>query len=207
MYYEKKPKLEISFVAQDVVNLKKYSNDIKILVNGSSIEQDKIVQLLKVKVLNVGNESLLENHYDRNFDWGVEIHNADVLSSPIAVDTNLKYSLDYLKPNFSGNKIIFKKILMEQGGYFGIDLFISKRKDDVIKIAPQGRIIGEESLWVTERKDEQLSTPIWALLISNGLLIIAVSIFIFVAVRKLRAQIFFNKSMLQNFHNTFNKKI
>ena len=96
------------------------------------------ITIIKLRIINSGNESILINNYDPRYDWGIEISNGNIISDPVITnssDSSYFSSISLIKSK-SDSSIIFEKTIFDPKDYFDIKFYVigDLNKDIDLKI-------------------------------------------------------------------------
>jgi len=129
-------KLEVSY---DSTNLKQSNENLRIIT---------------IKIINNGKQHLFKEYLDNNDPLGLVISSGQIIEKPDLIQT----SNDYLKRNiklhnFTKNKLIFSKVILESGEFFVLKLLILHKKNEIPKINSLGKIAGQKNIDVVNSLD------------------------------------------------------
>jgi len=146
--HEKKPNIVIEITNEvNVLDVRKPLEDLNISFMGEDIGKRNLnLRIFTVRVENNGDVDILQNNYDADDIWGVQVSNARIIEVRL-VDSNSDYLMSKVNPHLiNENEIEFNKVIFEKGKYFTAEILVLHLKEEQPEIIPVGKIAGIEKI-------------------------------------------------------------
>ncbi|TGN17484.1 hypothetical protein [Leptospira idonii] len=154
-FYDKKSNLSFKIKADfNVLDIKEPIDGLSILLNNRDLKKEKLnLRIVKIFIINDGENDLLENFYDSKKDFGLQVE----LPSKIIQIRNVTANSSYLKDTLNNIKlqrngfVSLPKAIFERNDFISLDLVIlhdSSAKKPEVKII--GKIAGIKKLQTTD---------------------------------------------------------
>jgi hypothetical protein len=161
IFHEDKPNISVQITNEaNVLDVHEPVKDLSVLFQGEDIQQNNLnLRILTVRVTNNGQVDILQNYYDEDDIWGLQLENGKIIESRL-IDTNSDYIRENLLPYIIGEEDIiqFSKIIFEREKYFTLEILVLHAKDQMPKILAIGKIAGidkVETVQASESKKEK----------------------------------------------------
>lgn len=173
VYFEdKSPNLQFLVESKStVLDLKKDIKNLDILYKGINInEQDKNLSIIKVKVINNSNVSILKTYYDDLSPILLSVKNANIVDKPIVIGT----SNNYLKKNLhlkldSTGSIFLPPLILDGSEHYTISLLLLHKNGIEPTINPSGKVAGQaDDLEVIKVYETDSEKNFWQKLIEGN---------------------------------------
>lgn|GEM_PF-6991110 len=145
VFHEKKPSLLFEITNEaNVLDVYKPLDNLKIIFENEDIQEKKLnLKIVTVKISNDGEINILQSYFDHNIDWGFRVYNAKIIDDARILNSSSSYIQSNLKPSIKdGNTVNFKKIILEKGAYFTIEVLLLHNKNIEPTIKYVGKIAG-----------------------------------------------------------------
>lgn len=141
----------------NVLDVHKPLNELNIYFQGEDIQQKNLnLRVISIKIENTGTENILQNYYDENVIFGLQIDNGHVIEARL-VDSNSKYLMSNLKIRTINNTIEFSKPIFERNNYFIVEILVLHDKNKMPILDPLGKIAGIENMEIKHSYTETQS--------------------------------------------------
>ena len=157
LYYEH-PNVTFDIVNDvNVLDVHKPLNELNIYFQGEDIQQKNLnLRVISIKIENTGTENILQNHYDENVIFGLQIDNGHVIETRL-IDSNSQYLMSNLNIKTVNNTIEFSKPIFEKNNYFIVEILVLHDKNEMPTLVPLGKIAGIEKMEVKHSYTESQS--------------------------------------------------
>ena len=155
-FYAEDPNVTFDIVNDaNVLDVHKPLSELNIYFQGEDIQQKNLnLRIISVKIENTGNVDILQNFYDENVIFGLQIDGGHIIESRL-IFSNSDYLTSNLNLKIVNNTIEFSKPILEKNKYFIVEILVLHDKDKGPTIAPLGKIAGIESIDVTKSYTER----------------------------------------------------
>ena len=155
-FYAEDPNITFDIVNDaNVLDVHKPLSELNIYFQGEDIQQKNLnLRIISVKIENTGNVDILQNFYDENVIFGLQIDGGHIIESRL-IFSNSDYLTSNLNLKIVNNTIEFSKPILEKNKYFIVEILVLHDKDKGPTIAPLGKIAGIESIDVTKSYTER----------------------------------------------------
>ncbi len=148
-YRDKKPEITLEILNDsNVLDVHESLKDLTVLFQGQNIQKNNLnLKMLHVRIINSGETTILQDDFDSNMEWGLNINEGKIIEARFLDDeSNSTYIKENLKPVLiRSNFLKFQKVILEKKKYFSFNLLILHEKN--IKVTPflSGKIAGIEN--------------------------------------------------------------
>lgn len=153
VFHESRPIISvISINETNVLDVHKPLEGLTISFQGEDIEEENLnLRILTIRVENSGDVDILQNYYDRDDIWGIQVQNGEIIEVRL-VDSNSDYIRSNLNPTVIGeqNIVEFKKVIFEREKFFTLEILVLHEKDKLPEIMPIGKIAGIDKITVVK---------------------------------------------------------
>ena len=158
VFYAENPNVTFDIVNDvNVLDVNKPLSDLNIYFQGEDIQQKNLnLRIISVKIENTGNVDILQNLYDENVIFGLQIDDGNIIESRL-VFSNSDYLTSNLNLKIVNNTIEFSKPILEKNKYFIVEILVLHNKDKGPTIVPLGKIAGIERMDVAKSYTERQS--------------------------------------------------
>lgn len=168
---ENKPGISVVSVNEtNVLDIHKPLEELTISFQGEDIEEENLnLRILTIRVENSGEVDILQNYYDRDDIWGIQVQNGDIIEVRL-VDSNSDYIRSNLNPAVIGeqNIVEFKKVIFEREKFFTLEILVLHEKDKLPEIMPIGKIAGIDKITVVKYQAGEAEQNFLAQLVSGN---------------------------------------
>jgi len=141
----------------NVFDVHKPLDELNIYFREEDIQQKNLnLRIISIKIENTGNLDILQNFYDENVVYGLQVDNGQIIESRL-VDSNSKYLMSNLNLETVNNTVEFSKLIFEENKYFIIEILVLHDKNEGPTLVPLGKIAGIEKLEVKKSYTERQS--------------------------------------------------
>jgi hypothetical protein len=180
--YTPKPAIRFEVINEtNVLDLMKPVNDLKITFQGEDmIENNNNLKIITVKVMNMGEASILENQYDSRNNWGFRVSGGNIIESRI-INSNSEYLKGNISPSVSDGKTVnLEKVIFESGNFITLELLVVHSKEQILEIIPFGKIAGVNKMSVINTfQKSQDEKPILEQVINGNWVIQILKLFVY----------------------------
>jgi len=143
----------------NVLDVHEPVKDLKIYFKNKDIQEKKLnLRIYSIRIFNTGGTDILESQFDSRNPWGLEFSKSEIVESPRIMDSNSQYLKDNIEAKLSApNFIEFRKIIIEKGKYFTIEVLVLHPTDSLPNITVRGKIAGIENPVVKLPENQELS--------------------------------------------------
>ena len=139
----------------NVLDVHKPLSELNIYFQGEDIQQKNLnLRIISVKVENTGNVDILQNFYDENVIFGLQIDDGHIIELRL-IDSNSEYLISNLNLKIVNNTVEFSKPILEKNKYFIVEILVLHDKNKGVTIVPLGKIAGIERMDVTKSYTER----------------------------------------------------
>lgn len=157
--HERKPNISYEIINEtNVLDVRKPLEDLSIFFQEENIQERNLnLRIFTIKVENNGEVDILQNYYDRDDIWGLQVSNARIIEVRL-IDTNDDYLKSKLEPRLiERDKIELNKVIFEKDKFFVLEILGLHSKAVQPEITPMGKIAGIEKKipiksWIKEEK-------------------------------------------------------
>ena len=155
-FYFEDPNITFDIVNDaNVLDVHKPLSELNIYFQGEDIQQKNLnLRMISVKIENTGNVDILQNHYDENVIFGLQIDDGHIIESRL-VFSNSDYLISNLNLKIVNNTIEFSKPILDKNKYFIVEILVLHDKDKGPRLVPLGKIAGIEKMDVTKSYTER----------------------------------------------------
>ena len=155
-FYFEDPNITFDIVNDaNVLDVHKPLSELNIYFQGEDIQQKNLnLRIISVKIENTGNVDILQNFYDENVIFGLQIDGGHIIESRL-IFSNSDYLTSNLNLKIVNNTIEFSKPILEKNKYFIVEILVLHDKDKGPTIVPLGKIAGIERMDVTKSYTER----------------------------------------------------
>jgi hypothetical protein len=143
--YEEKPNIEYyQLTNTSVLDLKENVTKLDVLYDSTSIKKNKqSLRVVTIKIMNIGNDDLGPQHYDKTVPLGLKIDGGVIVETPQIIETSNEYITDRLKINWSSeNEISFSQFIINKNESFTLKLLLLTKENVIPKLNTTGYITG-----------------------------------------------------------------
>jgi len=143
-FHERKPNILFEITNEiNVLDIRKPLEELSISFMGEDIEKRNLnLRIFTVRIENNGEVDILQNHYDADDVWGIQVNHARIIEARF-MDSNSDYLKSKINPNIiEENKIEFNKIIFEKGNYFIVEILVLHMKEEYPEVISIGKIAG-----------------------------------------------------------------
>lgn len=141
----------------NVFDVHKPLDELNIYFREEDIQQKNLnLRIISIKIENTGNLDILQNFYDENVVFGLQVDNGQIIESRL-VDSNSKYLMSNLNLETVNNTVEFSKLIFEENKYFIIEILVLHDKNEGPTLVPLGKIAGIEKMEVKKSYTERQS--------------------------------------------------
>jgi len=141
----------------NVFDVHKPLDELNIYFREEDIQQKNLnLRIISIKIENTGNLDILQNFYDENVVYGLQVDNGQIIESRL-VDSNSKYLMSNLNLETVNNTVEFSKLIFEENKYFIIEILVLHDKNEGPTLVPLGKIAGIEKMEVKKSYTERQS--------------------------------------------------
>jgi hypothetical protein len=172
-FHEKKPDIIFDVTSEaNVLDVYKPLKDLNILFQGEDIQKKNLnLRILTIRIENVGEVDILQNHYDLNEVWGFQVKNGNIIETRL-INTNSEYIKSNLNPQLlKEDAVKFTKIIFERGKFFILEILVLHKKDALLEIIPIGKIAGIDRIIPIKSWLRKSDRSLFAELVSGNFLI------------------------------------
>lgn len=182
VFHEARPSISvISINETNVLDIHKPLEELTISFQGEDIEKENLnLRIFTINVENDGEVNILQNYYDQDDIWGIQIHNGEIIEARL-VDSNSDYIRSNLNPRVIGeeNIIEFRKIIFETEKFFTLEILVLHEKDTLPEIMPIGKIAGIDKIPMIKYQAGEAEENFLAQLIHGNVWVHTVRFFIY----------------------------
>lgn len=141
----------------NVFDVHKPLDELNIYFREEDIQQKNLnLLIISIKIENTGNLDILQNFYDENVVFGLQVDNGQIIESRL-VDSNSEYLMSNLNLETVNNTVEFSKLIFEENKYFIIEILVLHDKNEGPTLVPLGKIAGIEKMEVIKSYTERQS--------------------------------------------------
>ena len=141
----------------NVFDVHKPLDELNIYFREEDIQQKNLnLLIISIKIENTGNLDILQNFYDENVVFGLQVDNGQIIESRL-VDSNSEYLMSNLNLETVNNTVEFSKLIFEENKYFIIEILVLHDKNEGPTLVPLGKIAGIEKMEVKKSYTERQS--------------------------------------------------
>lgn len=151
IFYKPTPQLDIEVISNfNVLDVKESLGKLDVIYRGNSLNDDgQSLSVIKLKIVNNGDENIRVSSYDDKALAGFELTKGIIPEEPTITASNTSYSKDEISiVQAEPNKILLPKIIINSGDYYEIKLIALHKKDDAPDITAFGVIEGVDKVRV-----------------------------------------------------------
>lgn len=152
---EKRPAVQYEILGStNILNVEEDVSNLDILYNGVDIKESKMVlSVIVIKILNTGDQDVLNSHYDEKSPLGFALNGGQVVKTEI-INASSKYLTDNLKiTEIGGGRFVFPKVILEAGESFTIKILDLHSSDVSSTVEPIGKIAGVKDILISDVSD------------------------------------------------------
>jgi len=156
VFYAEDPNVTFDIVNDaNVLDVHKPLSELNIYFQGEDIQQKNLnLRIISVKIENTGNVDILQNFYDENVIFGLQIDDGHIIESRL-IDSNSEYLISNLNLKIANNTVEFSKLIFEKNKYFIVEILVLHDKNEGPTLVPLGKIAGIEKMDVTKSYTER----------------------------------------------------
>lgn len=170
-FHESNPNISVVSINEtNVLDVHKPLEELTISFQGKDIEEENLnLRILTIKVENSGEVDILQNYYDVDDIWGIQVQNGEIIEARL-VDSNSDYIKSNLNPTVTGeeNIVEFRKVIFEREKFFTLEILVLHEKDKLPQIMPIGKIAGIDKITVVKYQAGEAEQNFLAQLISGN---------------------------------------
>lgn len=138
----------------NVLDVHKPLNELNIYFQGEDIQQKNLnLRIISIKIENTGTKNILQNYYDNNVIFGLQIDDGHVIETRL-VESNSEYLKSNLNVRTINNTIEFSKPIFENNNYFIVEILVLHDKNKIPLLTPLGKIAGIEKMEIKHSYNE-----------------------------------------------------
>ena len=134
---EKKVELRYEILSNtNVLDFNADVNKLNVIYDSTNLRQThENLRIYTIKIINIGEQTLTNNFYDKNDLIGIKILNAKIIEKPQIIETSNNYInrnakiINYTKNNFS-----FYPIIIEKGEFYTIKFLVLHKTNSSPKL-------------------------------------------------------------------------
>ncbi|HEQ3486794.1 TPA: hypothetical protein VGS89_003443 [Vibrio cholerae] len=152
--YEKSPQLDIEITSQfSALDIKESVESLDVIYNNTSLNsQGMSLSVMKLRVINNGNASILRSYYDPKTLAGFEIDNGVIPEKPIVTKSTTSYSKSEVTIEQVDNaKVHLPHLIINPGNYYDLKLIILHESNSKPVLKSFGVIAGFDTIGVTSK--------------------------------------------------------
>ncbi len=154
----------------NVLDFNEDLSKLEVLYDSTNLKQtNENLRIVTIKVVNNGQEHLLNEFYDLNDPLGIEISSGAIIEKPELIQTSNDYLRRNLKFTNSDNRITFPQIILESGEFFIIKLLILHKTKVIPNIQSYGKIAGQKRIEVVNSVDVKNEKGFWEKVYSGNI--------------------------------------
>lgn len=142
--YEKRSDIFFQITSEaDILNIHKPLKDLQILFQEDNIQEKKLnLRIYTIRVENIGQIDILQNHFDQNDNWGIKVEDARIIETRF-VDSNTEYIKNNLSLQIHEDNIVkLNKIIFDRDSYFIIEILVLHDINNPPHLYQIGKIAG-----------------------------------------------------------------
>ena len=151
VFHKDKPAISINIINEaNVLDIHKPLEDLNISFQGEDIQQKNLnLRIFTVRIMNNGQVDILQNFYDSDDVWGLQVENGRIIESRF-VDSNSDYIREKINPQMVAkeNIVHFSKIIFEKQKFFILEILVLHAKEQTPNIISLGKIAGIDKIEV-----------------------------------------------------------
>ena len=173
VYYADAPNLTFDIINDaNVFDVNKPLDELNISFQGDDIKKRNLnLRIISIKIENTGNTKILQNFYDKNVIFGLQIDNGHIIESRL-IGSNSEYFKSYLNFETINNTVEFPKLIFEKNKYFIVEILVLHDKNKIPNVTPLGKIAGIDQIEIMKSYAE---TPSFFDSIVSGSLLVQLS--------------------------------
>ncbi len=147
--HEKKPNLSFEITNKtNVLDVHKPIKDLTILFQEKNIQEKNLNLLIyTIRIENIGEIDILQNHYDQSDVWGFQVQNGTIINVNLMKNNTSGYLKSKLNPQLAEkNTVEFNKVIFEREKFCTIEILVLHKKDITPEIIPIGKIAGIDKI-------------------------------------------------------------
>ena len=159
---EKKVELRYEILSNtNVLDFNADVNKLNVIYDSTNLRQThENLRIYTIKIINIGEQTLTNNFYDKNDLIGIKILNAKIIEKPQIIETSNNYInrnakiINYTKNNFS-----FYPIIIEKGEFYTIKFLVLHKTNSSPKLISIGKIADQKNIEIVNSIDIKSKEP------------------------------------------------
>ncbi|HAS6253523.1 TPA: hypothetical protein RQL13_004361 [Vibrio vulnificus] len=147
--YETKPQLDFVVTSNSsVLDIKESVGNLDVLYKGESLnESNQSLSILTFRVINRGNDSILNSYYDDLNPVGFVLNNGTLAENASIVNSSDHYFEKNVKFEYSKDgKVTLPKVIIDSGQYFTVKLLVLHHSNEIPFITSVGKVAKVDSI-------------------------------------------------------------
>jgi hypothetical protein len=140
-FYKEAPILRFDILTNtNILDVREDVNKLSIFYDSIDLSKSpKNIRVITLKVSNVGSKGISVDDYDRNSPIGIKLNNAEIIQSPVVIESSNSYFKDNVKFDIlEKNTITFPEIIINPDDFFMIKFLALSEKDSAPLISSIG---------------------------------------------------------------------
>lgn len=159
---EKKANVRYELLSNiNVLDFNANVNKLNVVYDSTNLRETKEnIRIYTIKIINNGEQTLLNNYYDKNDPLGLKIINAKIIEKPQVIEASNNYVRKNIKIlAYKTDNFIFNPIILEKGEYYIIRFLVLYKTDLTPQLIPIGKIADQRNIEIINSSDIKSKEP------------------------------------------------
>jgi len=150
--YEKSPELLFEIVSnEELLMIKEELPELGVTYRNINLRESKQnISIVTLRLINEGNESVLLNHYDKDYPLGIVIENGKILSMPVITKSSDSTYFKSAIKSIENDTIVFRNQIFNPNSFLTLKILILNKSSIKPKFKSIGKVAKNKNIIVKE---------------------------------------------------------